>query len=142
MELIASGEQLDKPAGQKTDPAILANSFILLGGVGLSAATIAMGVALLAVTGRTGYHNALGMGLLRARQGGVTFPKSFGRILNGVDATRPFAIIQMGLLMLIATPVLRVAASVILFLARKDYLYACVALLVTMILVVSIFWIT
>lgn len=141
MQAVMGEAKSDKAAGGKADATILANSFILLVGVGLSAATIAAGVVLLALTERTGYNNSLGMELLRASEGGVDFPKSFVDIWTGVCAGKSFAVIQLGLLILIGTPVLRVAASVILFLARKDYLYACVALLVTAILLVSIFWI-
>jgi uncharacterized membrane protein len=59
----------------------------------------------------------------------------FGKVAVG----NPLFIIQLGLLVLLATPVARVAASVILFAAQKDRLYVAITLLVLTTLLVSIF---
>jgi len=54
-------------------------------------------------------------------------------------AVRPVGIAQLGLLVLIATPVERVAASVIAFLLEGDRLYAGITFAVLVILLVSLF---
>jgi len=52
---------------------------------------------------------------------------------------RPVGIAQLGLLVLIATPAERVAASVIAFLLEGDRLYAGITFAVLVILLVSLF---
>jgi uncharacterized membrane protein len=51
----------------------------------------------------------------------------------------PAAIAQLGLLILLATPVTRVAESVIGFALERDRLYAAITTAVLMILLTSIF---
>ena len=50
------------------------------------------------------------------------------------------AIIQCGILMLIATPVARVAFSIFVFLEEHDFLYVAIAALVLLILLYSLIW--
>ena len=116
-------------------------SSLLVIGVILSAAVLAAGLALLTVTGQTGYHEALTPALLVAPQGAVAFPTTIDGVLQGVLSLRPFAVIEMGALLLIATPVLRVAVSVVVFLFEGDRLYVGITLVVLFLLLVSIFWI-
>ena len=66
--------------------------------------------------------------------------KGLGDIVRGALALDPREIIQLGLLLLIATPVARVAFSIGGFLAERDRLYTIVTLLVLAILLGSIFW--
>ena len=47
------------------------------------------------------------------------------------------AIIQFGVCVLIATPIMRVAFSVLVFLAEKDYLYVVITLIVLCIILVN-----
>jgi len=56
--------------------------------------------------------------------------KSIKQIFNGVIKLRSLAIIQMGLLILIATPIARIIFSAIAFLLEGDYLYVFIALTV------------
>jgi uncharacterized membrane protein len=56
--------------------------------------------------------------------------------LHGDD----LAIIQCGILMLIATPVARVAFSVFVFLDEHDYLYVTISAVVLLILLYSLIW--
>jgi uncharacterized membrane protein len=62
--------------------------------------------------------------------------------LSGIVASafqgQPLAIIQFGILMLIATPVARVVFSVFAFLAQRDYLYVAISALVLAILAYSL----
>lgn len=58
-------------------------------------------------------------------------------ILNGVLNRRGQAIIQLGILLLIITPIMRVAFSVIGFVIEKDYLYTVITIIVLLIILVS-----
>lgn len=58
-------------------------------------------------------------------------------IISGIMAGRGRAIIQAGIILLIATPVLRIICSFIGFIIEKDYLYTGISLLVLLIIVVS-----
>jgi len=59
-------------------------------------------------------------------------------ILRAVLAGRGQALIQLGILMLVATPVARVALSLIAFLRRRDFLYTVFTLIVLCVLVLSL----
>ena len=65
------------------------------------------------------------------------FIRNFSGILNGVVTFKGQAIIQLGIILLIATPVIRVAFSAIGFLLEKDYLYTFITLIVLLIIVAS-----
>jgi uncharacterized membrane protein len=58
-------------------------------------------------------------------------------IWHGILTGRGRAIIQAGIILLIATPVLRIIFSAIGFLLEKDYLYVGITLLVLSIIVIS-----
>lgn len=60
--------------------------------------------------------------------------RSIAGIWQAVRAGRGRGIIQLGLLLLIATPVARVAYLIYAFSRQKDRLYAAVALLVLLLL--------
>ncbi|HKD84007.1 MAG TPA: DUF1634 domain-containing protein [Terriglobales bacterium] len=60
-------------------------------------------------------------------------------IVHGVVDMDARAIIQFGLLLLIATPVARVAFSAIAFAIEHDYMYVVITLIVLVILLFSLF---
>jgi uncharacterized membrane protein len=62
-----------------------------------------------------------------------------GQLFSGVAAANPSSILQLGLLILLATPVARVAASLILFAAEHDRIYVVITLFVLLVLLTSIF---
>jgi uncharacterized membrane protein len=93
-------------------------------GVSISALVIAIGFALLLFTGQTGYA-------------GPFFPVKMGEILKGLMQLKPYAVIDVGLILLILTPVFRVAASVVVFWREKDYTYVIINLLVLLMLAVG-----
>ena len=80
-------------------------------------------------------HEAAHYGVFR---GEPSEYKSFNGILKGVFALSGRAFIQLGLLLLIATPVARVAFSVWGFAAEKDKLYVVFTLIVLSILLYSL----
>jgi len=63
---------------------------------------------------------------------------SLADIFKGVAEFRARAIIQLGVLLLIATPIARVIFSVVAFLLEKDYLYTIITLIVLGIICFSI----
>jgi uncharacterized membrane protein len=60
-----------------------------------------------------------------------------GGIVNGLLTFRGRAVIQSGIILLIATPIIRVVFSAIGFILEKDYLYTCITLLVLLIIFAS-----
>ena len=69
-----------------------------------------------------------------------SFPQTFGQVWAGLLVLRPQAVIVLGLLLLIATPVVRVAASVVAFALERDRRFVVITLLVLAILLFSIFY--
>ena len=118
-------------------------SWILRIGVLASAVLIALGVVVLFVTGTTGYSTSYlsitGVeGLVQYYQNrSAEFPTTPGDVLAGVVQFKAYALIALGLLLMIATPVLRVAASVVIFLLERDYAYVLITLIVLTILIVG-----
>lgn len=102
---------------------IVISKFLMIG-VLLSAAIILIGFVMLVVTGNSGYK-------------GDIYPTSPIKILQGAIELKAYAIILTGLLILIATPVLRVGVSIIVFIKEKDYLYVKITSLVFIILIIS-----
>jgi len=64
--------------------------------------------------------------------------RTIGGILRGSMHMQPAAVIQLGLLLLIATPVLRVALAAVGFYLEGDRLYLGVSLIVLTILLLSL----
>jgi len=65
------------------------------------------------------------------------FLQTGGGILNGILTFRGRAIIETGIILLIATPIIRVICSAIGFVLEKDYLYIGITLLVLAIIFTS-----
>jgi uncharacterized membrane protein len=103
-------------------------SWILQGGVIVSAAIICLGCGLL---------------LLRsphvAGQPLVAFPHTPGEVWLGLWRFSPQAYIALGLLLLIATPVLRVMVSILAFAREHDRRYVVITSLVLLVLCLSFF---
>jgi uncharacterized membrane protein len=116
-------------------------STLLRYGVLISLALVALGVVLLFAAGSTGYGQGLELQGLLSAEGAPAgaWPQTLGAVLSGVLAGRPYALILLGLLLLIATPVLRVAVSVVLFALERDYLYVGITLFVLAVLALSFF---
>ena len=106
-------------------------STVLIVGVGTSATLIAIGFAGSLVVG---WH-----GSLLGRGEAVASTTDFAGMIDGLLALRPLAIAQAGLVVLVATPVLRVATSVVAFALEGDRLYTAITLGVLTILLVSLF---
>ena len=110
--------------------------FVLLIGVLISAAIIAIGVILLVPPGND--KQLLLSQLFSERDVLVPgLPKSFGAIVQGALRGRPAAVIDVGVLLLIFTPVLRVALSAVFFAVRRDRLYAIISTIVLVLLLLG-----
>jgi uncharacterized membrane protein len=66
--------------------------------------------------------------------------RSFSGIASSTLHGNSLAIIQFGILMLIATPIARVVFSVAAFLLERDYLYVAVSTIVLLVLLYSLIW--
>jgi len=105
-------------------------ALLLRTGVLLAAALVAAGGALYLVRHGTELVD------YRAFRGERPDLRSVRGVLEGTLGLQGRDVIQLGLLVLLATPVARVAFSVVAFALQRDRLYASVALLVLAIL----FW--
>jgi len=107
-------------------------SNVLRGGVLLSAAIILLGVALFY------------LGALRS-SGGLThlsdrpYPSSLPAVWGGLLHGEPLAVVSLGLLILLLTPVVRVAVSIVAFALEHDRRYVIITTIVLIILLVSFF---
>lgn len=102
-------------------------SHVLRGGVLFSAAITLLGVLLF----------YLRSGPSGGQEAGATFPHTLGAVESGLTHGDPLAIIVLGLLVLLATPVVRVAVSIIAFSLERDWRYVAITSLVLLILLLS-----
>ena len=110
---------------------------VLRYGVVASAAIIMLGVVLLvASTGTSGIDQAIVYNPSQVPHG--DFGVSLDVILTGLATLQPYAIIQLGVIVLLATPVSRVLISVFLFAAEHDLTYVYITLVVLGFLLFSI----
>jgi uncharacterized membrane protein len=118
-------------------------SYVLRAGVLLSAGIILLGILRLAWTHHTGYapllpHHLPDILAFHPTGGPGFFPAAPAAVIQGSLAGKPYAIIGLGMLFLIATPVVRVALSVVFFLVERDWLYMGITLFVLTVLLLSL----
>ena len=102
--------------------------WVLQGGVMLSASIILIGLIMLPF-----YSKGFSV------SGLLSFPQTFSQIWVGLLALHPQSIITLGLLLLIATPILRVAVSIIAFALERDFRFVVITAIVLVILILSNF---
>src|SRR5262249_5224939 len=111
-------------------------SNLLRVGVTVSIGTIVVGVVLMFVH----HPNYLRPGdLARLTKPGAAFPHTLTERRDELLASRGQAVVCVGLLMLIATPILRVAVSIVVFLVQRDYLFTLITTFVLAVLLASFF---
>ena len=93
--------------------------------VTVSGIVIAVGLVLFLLKGQSGYPEAQS-------------PTTLRTIIPGVLALKPFAIIALGLYLLIFTPICRVALSIIFFAKERDVAYIWITAIVLGILCISL----
>lgn len=97
---------------------------ILRLGVMISATVMLVGLILLIGKGNGGYANN-------------AFPTDFTDIWIGIAQLKPYAIMMLGIFLLILTPVLRVVVSIYSFYREGDNLYVVITTIVLVILGIS-----
>ncbi len=75
--------------------------------------------------------------LRRLTEPGASFPHTLRDVVTGLTDFRGQAIVVLGLLLLIATPVTRVTVSILLFMEEEDRVYAGITSVVLALLVLS-----
>ena len=75
--------------------------------------------------------------LARLTQAGAAFPHTVRDVVAGLAELRGQAIVALGLLILVATPVARVAVSILLFLEERDRTYAAITSIVLLLLILG-----
>jgi uncharacterized membrane protein len=76
-------------------------------------------------------------GVQRYATAAGTFPRSLRDVWQGLVTFRGQAVITLGLLLLIATPVMRVAVSILGFLYERDRAYVVITTIVLLLLILS-----
>lgn len=108
---------------------------VLRYGVLISAAVTLAGMALLAAN--LGFSGTSGLLAYGSQVPHDFFPVSLGALMSGLAQAEPYAIIELGVIILIATPVSRVLISVFLFAAEGDRKYLYITAVVLAILLFS-----
>jgi len=104
-------------------------SAVLRSGVLISAAVILMGLVLFVVHGAGGGEGGIAATL--------AFPRSIAQVWAGLRSLDPISVITLGLLLVILTPVSRVAVSIFAFAMERDWRYVAITALVLTVLVAS-----
>jgi uncharacterized membrane protein len=110
-------------------------SHLLRAGVIISVLTILAGVAIV-IMHHPDYASSR-HSLSAPASADAGFPHSLGEVADGLRQGRGIAVIAVGLLLLILTPVMRVAVSVVAFAIRRDWTYTVFTLIVLILLLVS-----
>jgi len=71
-------------------------------------------------------------------QGEPAFLEHVGQVIRAARSLRSEAIIQLGLLVLIAVPIFRVGVSIVAFLLKRDWLYSVVTAIVLAVLLFAL----
>ncbi len=115
-------------------------SFYLIWSVLISLGVIIIGTLEFIITGSTGYQRVPILILLKSGgQFTVVFPHTLGTIVFGVISVKSFAIIQLGLLLLILSPIGRIFIQILIYVKEKDRTFIYIATAVFIILLFSLY---
>jgi uncharacterized membrane protein len=117
----------------------LAISLVLRIGVSVSVAVIAAGLALMFVHHAAYGHVSGSFSYHRLTSRSTQFPHTFPQLGAALEAGQGRGVVVVGILILILTPVLRVAVSVVSFFYERDRAMTLVTLFVLAALVGSFF---
>jgi len=112
-------------------------SWLLLGGVVISMTMVLIGLLLMFLHHPDYFKSPADLRRLTAP--GAAFPDTMARVARGVFAGQGQAVATLGLLLLIATPILRVAVSMFAFALQRDRTYTAISAVVLMMLLISFF---
>lgn len=138
MVVIRVGDGANIKAGLNS---IVSNT--LLYGVVASAIILAIGVVAMFAEGTTGYACSLSqvqcLLSYNTNPPHGDYPNSLQSLYAGLVVLKPFAIIELGIIVLIATPAMRVLSSVFVFAAEKDRTFVLITVFVLAVLLFSFF---
>jgi uncharacterized membrane protein len=112
-------------------------SEILRIGVTVSLGTILVGLGLMFIHHPDYLRSSAN--LARLTHPGAALPHSLREVLEGVGMLRGQAVVALGLILLILTPILRVAVSIAAFAAERDRVFVIVTSVVLAILLIAFF---
>ncbi len=110
-------------------------STVLRIGVIVSMTTIVAGLVLMFIHHPTYLQS--GDDLQRLTSPGAAFPHTLHDVLNGLRVGRGQAVVAVGLMLLIATPIIRVAVSIVGFALQKDRTFVAITSAVLFVLLLS-----
>lgn len=113
----------------------VAISNLLRAGVVLSMAVVVIGLVFTFIHHPQYVHSRTALG--RLTDAGAVYPDRLRDVAMQIRERRGQAIVMLGLLMLIATPVARVAFSIVAFALERDRLYVTITVGVLVLLIVS-----
>jgi len=110
-------------------------SYVLRGGVTISVVVVLAGIVITFVHHPEYFRSRPALGALT--NPGTSYPRTVGAVIEGAREGRGQAIVTLGLLLLIATPVARVAVSIAVFVIEHDRLYVVITAVVFGLLLLS-----
>lgn len=122
----------DAPGGH---PIELLISYVLRTGVLIAAALVAIGLVMFFVDVANGTTSGQAKDILK--HGGKQITVSWTSIAHGVTHGDALSVIELGLLVLILTPVSRVLLTLVLFLIEKDPVFVIVSAIVLFVLMLG-----
>ncbi|GAB4246263.1 MAG: hypothetical protein Kow00129_06550 [Thermoleophilia bacterium] len=102
-------------------------SRVLAGGVILAVATIAAGLLLLVVRA----PEAAGPGAFEYPN--AAYRLDLGRVLEGAAGGEAVPVLELGLLVLVLTPVARVAAAAVVFARSREWVFTVIAVIILLV---------
>jgi len=125
------------PADPRVHRVELLLSVLLRVGVVVSLLVVVLGTAL--SFAHHSAHRSDTAELTRLTDIHAAFPHTLAEMWDGVLAGHGQAIVVAGLLLLIATPVMRVAVSILAFAVQRDWMFTMITFLVLVLLLLSFF---
>ena len=113
----------------------LAISAILRMGVAISLGTVVLGI-IVSFTRHPNYVSSA-TELRRLTRPGAAFPHTLREVGRSLGNLHGQGIVMLGLLLLIATPVMRVAVSILAFIFQRDWVFVTITSVVLALLVLS-----
>jgi len=132
-DLVPPGER----PGSGSERVEVLNSNLLRVGVLTSMALILVGLVLMFVHHPSYLRSA--EALQRLTSPGAAFPQTFPDVVAGLREWHGQSVVVLGLLVLIVTPILRVALSIVLFALERDHAFVVITTAVLTILIASFF---
>ena len=128
----------EPPAGIRRLEAAV--TVVLRVGVTVSSAVLVLGTVITVVAASTSAEARRTVGALRhgaAHPGGLNIARSLGDVFHGVVHGNGPAIVMVGVLLLILTPITRVAVSLVVYAMERDTTFVVITATVLVLLIAS-----